>query len=165
MGTAAPTTVFIPVAVAPKKAPCPHCGKLGRRKRTLNRTVRTIAYKKIAFLDITYGEYTAQCDCCTTFRNTPDDVLPKAQYDNKVRDLVIERILEDGMSIERVLASLEREFCLDLSIGFIYDVLYDHVKQFDLALIVSWCSTSSAAHCASTNFTWDASPCSWPPTP
>ena len=35
MGTAAPTTVFIPVRYAPKKAPCPRCGKLGRRKRTL----------------------------------------------------------------------------------------------------------------------------------
>src|SRR5512135_3464571 len=105
MGTDAPTTVFIPVHCAPKKAPCPKCGKSGKRKRTCTREVRTVAYKVVAFLRITYGEYAAGCQCCKTFRTTPEDVLPKAHYDNKVRDLVLERILEDGMSIERVLES------------------------------------------------------------
>src|SRR4051812_19684047 len=87
MGTEAPTTVVLPVPCAPRKAPCPTCGKPGRRKRTRVRTVRTVAYKAVAVLEITDGEYRACCDCCTTFRNTPEGVLPKAQYDNKVRDL------------------------------------------------------------------------------
>jgi transposase-like protein len=133
MGTEAPTTVVILVSCAPMKAPCPQCGKRGRRKRTLTRTVRTVAYKVVASLEITYGEYRARCDCCTTFRNTPEGVLPKAQYDNKVRDLVLERLLEDGMSIERTLQSLQREFLLDLSSGFVYDVLRDQAKQLDMA--------------------------------
>lgn len=72
MGTDAPTTVFIPVHCAPKKAPCPHCGKMGKRKRTCTREVRTVAFKAVAYLKITYGEYTAQCECCTTFRITPE---------------------------------------------------------------------------------------------
>ena len=55
--------VVIPISCAPKIAPCPHCGKLGRRKRTLSREVRTLAYKTIAVLNITYGEYAARCDC------------------------------------------------------------------------------------------------------
>jgi hypothetical protein len=96
--------------------------------------VRTVAYKAIAVLEITYGEYEARCDCCTTFRNTPEGVLPKAKYDNKVRDLVLERLLEDGMSIERTLASLRREFLLELSSGFVYDVLRDHAKQLDMSV-------------------------------
>jgi transposase-like protein len=137
MGTEAPksvvTPVVIPVHCAPKKAPCPKCGKLGRRKRTCTRSVRTVAYKAIVYLEITYGEYGARCDCSTTFRNTPEGVLPKAQYDNRVRDLVLERILQDGMSIERTLASLQREFLLDLSSGFVYDVLRDQAKQLDMA--------------------------------
>src|SRR5437763_14159905 len=115
MGTEAPTTVVLPVLCAPRKAPCPTCGNLGRRKRTLTRTVRTVAYKAVASLEITYGEYPACCDCCTTSRNTPAGVLPKAQYDNKVRDLVLGRILDDGMSIERTQRSLRREFLLDPS--------------------------------------------------
>jgi transposase-like protein len=133
MGTEAPTSIVIPVHCAPKKAPCPKCGKRGRRVRTLTRTVRTVAYKAIASLEITYGEYRARCDCCTTFRNTPEGVLPKAKYDNKVRDLVLGRILEDGMSIERTLRSLRREFLLDLSSGFVYDVLRGQAEQLDMA--------------------------------
>jgi hypothetical protein len=66
MGTKAPTLVTIPVPCAPKKAPCPPCGKLGRRKRKLPpRHVRTVAYKAIVYLEITCGEYQARCDCCT----------------------------------------------------------------------------------------------------
>ncbi len=133
MGTEAPTPIVIPVHCAPKKAPCPKCGKRGRRKRTKTRRVRTVAYKAIAYLEITYGEYAARCDCRTTFRNAPEGVLPKARYDNKVRDLVLDRLLKDGMSIERTLGSLRREFLLDLSSGFVYDVLRAHAGQLDMA--------------------------------
>jgi transposase-like protein len=134
MGTGAPTPVVIPIHAAPKKAPCPKCGKHGRRKRTwAPRRVRTVAYKTIAYLEITSGEYQAKCACCTTSRNTPEGVLPRALYDNKVRDLVLERIIEDGMSLERTLKSLRREFLLELSTGFVYDVLPDHARQLDMA--------------------------------
>jgi hypothetical protein len=133
MGTEAPTPIVIPVRCAPKKAPCPKCGKLGRRKRTKTRRVRTVAYKAIAYLEITYAEYVTRCDCSTTFSNHPEDVLPKAHYDNRVRDLVLGRILQDGMNVERTLASLRREFLLELSSGFVYDVLRDHAGQLDMA--------------------------------
>jgi transposase-like protein len=134
MGTEAPTPVVIPRHCAPKKAPCPKCGKHGRRKRKLPpRRVRTVAYKAVAFLEITCGEYQARCGCCTTFRNTPEDVLPRALYDNKVRDLVLGRILKDGMNVEQTLESLGREFLLDLSTGFVYDALHDHAPRLDLA--------------------------------
>jgi transposase-like protein len=135
MGTEAPTPVVIPRHCAPMKAPCPKCGKHGRRKRKLPpRRVRTVAYKVVAFLEITCGEYHARCGCCTTFRNTPEDVLPRALYDNKVRDLVLDRLLKDGMNVEQTLESLGREFLLDLSTGFVYDVLHDHAAQLDMAV-------------------------------
>src|SRR3954465_3897788 len=133
MGTEAPTPIVIPVHCAPKKAPCPRCGQRGRRKRTVTRRVRTVAYKAVAYLEITYGEYAARCDCSTTFRNTHEDVLPRAAYDNKVRDLVLDRILKDGMSVERTLLSLRREFPLALPTGSAYGVLRDRVAQLDLA--------------------------------
>jgi hypothetical protein len=133
MGTDAPTPIVIPVDCAPMKAPCPKCGKRGRRKRILTRTVRTLAYKAVALLKITYGEYGARCDCSATFRTNPPGVPPKARYDNRVRDLVLERLVKDGMSIERALASIRREFLLDLSPGFVYDVLRDHAASLDLA--------------------------------
>jgi hypothetical protein len=99
----------------------------------LTRNVRTVAYKAVAILEITYGEYAARCDCRTTFRNTPEGVLPKAKYDNKVRDLVLDRILRDGMNIERTLESIRREFLLDLSSGFVYDVLREQAQQLDMS--------------------------------
>jgi hypothetical protein len=134
MGTGAPTPVVIPIHCAPKKAPCPRCGKRGHRKRVLKpRRVRTVAYKAVAFLEVTGGEYQARCDCCTTFRNSPEGVLPRATYDNKVRDLVLGRVIEDGMSIERLLKSLRREYLLELSTGFVYDVLHDRARQLDMA--------------------------------
>jgi len=88
----------------------------------------------VAFLEITCGEYQARCDCCTTFRNSPEQVLPRALYDNKVRDLVLERLLDDGMNVEQTLESLRREFLLELSTGFVYDVLRDHARQLDMAV-------------------------------
>src|SRR3954470_21483994 len=133
MGTEAPTPIVIPVHCAPKKAPCPKCSKHGHRKRKVVRKVRTVAYKTIAHLEITCGEYAARCDCCTTFRNSPEGVLPKALYDNKVRDLVLDRILKDGMNVEQTLESLDREFLLDLSTGFVSDVLHDHAAHLDMS--------------------------------
>ncbi len=133
MGTEAPTTIVIPVHCAPKKAPCPKCGKHGHRKRKVVREVRTVAYKTIAHLEITCGEYAARCDCCKTFRNTPEGVLPKATYDNKVRDLVLDRILKDAMNVEQTIESLRREFLLDLSTGFVYDVLRGHARGLDMS--------------------------------
>jgi Transposase len=90
-------------------------------------------YKSIAYLEVTCGEYEARCDCCKTFRNTPEGILPRALYDNKVRDVVLGRILKDGMNVEQTLESLRREFLLDLSTGFVYDVLRDRVEQLDMS--------------------------------
>lgn len=125
--------VVIPVSCAPKKAPCPHCGRLGRRKRILTREVRTLAYKTIAIVKISYGEYAARCDCCSTFRTNPDGVLPKAKYDNKVRQAVLDRIIDDGLNVQATLHSLERDFLLNLSSGFVYDCLRDAAAELDMA--------------------------------
>jgi hypothetical protein len=52
MGTDAPMVVTISVHCAPKKAPCPTCGKHGRRDRKLPpRKVRTVVFKAIASLE------------------------------------------------------------------------------------------------------------------
>jgi hypothetical protein len=66
--TDARTMIFIPAPCAPKKAPCPKCGKHGHRKRKVTRKVRTVAFKSIAYLEISCGEYAVRCDCCKTPR-------------------------------------------------------------------------------------------------
>src|SRR5262245_22045862 len=133
METQGPHVRTIPVRFAPSQAPCPTCGTPGRRKAIHNRLVRTIAYKQVVFLDVTYGEYRARCGCCVTFRTTPPNVEPRALYDNTVRQAVLDRILDDGMSVERVIASMRRDFYLALSAGFVYDCLDWQAKRLDLA--------------------------------
>ena len=164
MGTEAPTPVVIPRHCAPMKAPCPKWGKLGRRKRKLPpRRVRTVAYKAVVFLEITCGEYQARCSCRTTFRNTPEDVLPRALYDNKVRDLVLDRILKDGMNVEQTLASLGRSSSSTSPRGTSMTCSTITPPNSTCPSIAVWSWNTSAARCASTICTWVTSRCCWPP--
>jgi len=130
---------YVPIRCCPKSAPCPTCGRRGRRKQILpSRWVRTIAYKQVVYLEITCAEYRARCDCCKTFRSTPKGVELGRRYDNRVREAVLDRILEDGMSIPRVRNALKRDFLLDLSEGFIYDCLHWKVRQLEMAEYRRW---------------------------
>jgi transposase-like protein len=130
----------IKVRCCPQTFPCPTCGKRGRRKNKtpLCRQVRTIAYREVVFLEIEYAEYRARCDCCKTFRSSPLGVEPKCLYDNKVREAVLNRILEDRMSIPAVRSALARDFRLDLSEGFVYDCLHREVARLDMTEYRQW---------------------------
>ena len=126
------------VSCCPKSWPCPHCGKRGKRKQRLARQVRSIAYGKIVYLDISYAEYRAQCDCCKTFRSTPPGVDPGCHYDNRVRQAVLDRLIADGMSVQKLLAALKRDFLLDLSEGYVYDCLHREVARLEMAEYRRW---------------------------
>lgn len=117
---------------APKLYPCPRCGKNGRRVRRLRRKVRSLAYRRMAWLDIHYAEYRARCRCRKSFRSCPHGVLPKADYDNQVRTAVLDRLLEDGLNVQRTKAARKRDFGLDLSEGFLYDCLDWQLRQVNL---------------------------------
>jgi hypothetical protein len=123
---------------APKTAPCPKCGQRGRRKDIHTRLVRDIAYGEVLFLELAVGEYRARCSCCKTFRSQVDDVEPRAAYTNRVREAVIDRLLDDLMSMERLRHALRRDFHLDLSQGFLYDCLDWKVRQTDLPEYRQW---------------------------
>ena len=124
---------IVPRRKAALKAPCPRCGRLGRRKRTLTRLVRVVAYGRPASRRVVYGEYAASCGCRKTFRSTPPGVRPGARYGDDVRGLVFDRVVRDGMSVGRALASIRRDFRLPLSPGFAHDVLRERAATLDLA--------------------------------
>jgi hypothetical protein len=123
---------------APKRFPCPHCGKCGRRKQTHTRSVRDLAFGEVLILEITVGEYRARCSCCKTFRAQVDGVEARAEYTNRVRQAVIDRLLDDCMSMERLREALQRDFHLDLSQGFLYDCLDWKVRQVDMPAYRQW---------------------------
>lgn len=110
---------------------CPDCGKLGRRKRVRVRKVRSLRYQEILWLQIHYGEYVAKCDCRMSFHSHPSDVDLKAKYDHKVRQAVIDRILQDKLNLSVVQASMERDFLLKLSTGYVYSALQHAIRQFE----------------------------------
>lgn len=128
----------IQVSCCSKTHPCPTCGKLGRRKEVLTRDVRSIAFREIVILEVTYAEYRARCGCCQTFRSSPPGVDPRCLYDNKVRDAVLDRLIEDAMSIPRILVAMRRDFFLDLSQGFVYDCIERRVAELDCADYRRW---------------------------
>lgn len=123
---------------APKTFPCPHCGKLGRRKDSHTRRVRDIALGEVVIIELTVGEYRAACDCCKTFRAQVEGIEPRAQYTNRVREAVLDRLLDDGMSVHRLQQALQRDFHLDLSDGFLSDCLDWKVRQTDLPAYRQW---------------------------
>jgi len=120
------------VRCAPKSHPCPTCGTRGRRKRRLHRRIRSLAYRQDAFLDVHYAEYQARCDCCKSFRSWPVDVPAKADYDDRVRAAVLDRLLDDGLNVERTRAAMKRDFLLELSSGFVYDCLDWQLRRLNL---------------------------------
>ncbi|MGC1954657.1 MAG: transposase [Gammaproteobacteria bacterium] len=126
------------ISCCPEHYPCPDCGKRGKRKQRLERKVRSIAYGKIVYLDIEYAEYRARCGCCKTFRSTPPGVELGHHYDHRVRQAVLDRLIEDGMSVQKLLAALQRDFLLDLSEGFVYDCLHREVARLDMAEYRRW---------------------------
>jgi Transposase len=118
---------------ARRQAPCPRCGRRGRRKRLLHRRVRTLAFRRVAWLEVTYAEYRARCGCCKYFRTWPLDVPPKADYDAAVRQAVLDRLLRDRLNVEQTRAAMRRDFLVTLSEGFVYDCLRWQLTRLDLA--------------------------------
>jgi transposase-like protein len=126
------------LSCCPRTYPCPSCGRRGRRKQVLTREVRSIAFREICLLEVRYAEYRATCRCCRTFRSAPPGVDLRRQYDNRVRDAVLARLIEDGMSIPKLLAAMQRDFFLNLSEGFAYDCIRRRVEELDQADYRRW---------------------------
>jgi transposase-like protein len=87
----------------------------------------------VAYLDVHYAEYQSRCSCRKSFRSWPLDVPAKSGYDDLVRAAVLNRILGDGLNVQRTRAAMKRDFFLKLSEGFVYDCLRWQVSRLDLA--------------------------------
>jgi hypothetical protein len=123
---------------APRTYPCPRGGRRGRRKATHTRRLRDLAYREILVIEHTVGAYRARCGCCKTFRSRAEGIEPRAGYTNRVREAVIDRLLDDAMGMERLRQALTRDFHLDLSDGFLDDCRDWKVRQLDLPGYRQW---------------------------
>jgi hypothetical protein len=100
--------------------------------------MRDIAYREIVFLELEVGEYRAACDCCKTSRAQIEGIEARAEYTNRIREAVIDRLLDDSRSRERIRQALQRDFLLALSDGFLYDCLDWKVRQVDMPGYRPW---------------------------
>src|SRR5436309_281043 len=128
-----PGEKVVAVRCQPKTYPCPTCGRQGHRRHKYDRFVRSLAYGQALWLHVFYAEYTARCNCRKSFRSCPPNLCPKAEYDNLVRQAVLNCILDDGLNVERTRARMKRDFLLDVSTGFVYDCLDWGLSQLDFA--------------------------------
>jgi hypothetical protein len=138
MDAIAPRKHVVKRRCAPASFPCPHCGRRGRLKQTHSRTIRDLAYGEILVIELTVGEYRARCSCCKTFRAQVEGIEARAQYTNRVREAVLDRLLDDKMSMHGLQEAMRRDFCLDLSDGFLYDCLDWKVRQLEMAEYRQW---------------------------
>jgi hypothetical protein len=118
-----PGEKVVPVRCQPLSYSCPTCGRRGHRRHRYDRFVRSLAYGQVLWLHVFYAEYTARCHCRKYFRSCPEGICPKADYDNLVRQAILNRIVDDGLNVQRTLAAMKRDFLLELSPGFVYDCL------------------------------------------
>ena len=93
-----PGEKVVAVRCQPKTYPCPTCGRRGHRKRRLDRFVRSLDYGRALWLHVFYAEYTARCSCRKYFRSWVPDLCPKADYDNLVRQAVLNRLLDEALA-------------------------------------------------------------------
>ena len=123
---------------APKKWPCPVCGKPGRRERERTYTVRHLAHKEPAVWEVTVGVYRAKCACRRTFMrksggrmmpvpkrvkyftSTVEGVAQGAEYTDAVRDKIVDLVVRDRLPNSLVMKHLEEGFSLEVSVAFIY---------------------------------------------
>src|SRR5215475_5650485 len=94
-----PGEKVVPVRCQPLTYPCPTCGCRGHRRHRYDRFVRSLAYGQGLWLHVFYAEYRARCSCRKYFRSCPPQVCPKAEYDNLVREAVLNRVLDDGLNV------------------------------------------------------------------
>lgn len=128
-----PGEKVVAVRCQPKTYPCPTCGRHGHRRHRYDRFVRSLAYNQVVWLHVFYAEYRARCSCRKYFRSCPPDVCPKADYDNLVREAVLNRVIDDGLNVQRTIACMWRDFKLELSSGFIYSCLDWGLARLDSA--------------------------------
>jgi hypothetical protein len=55
-----------------------------------------------------------------------------------VREAVLDRVLDDRMTVPQIQHALQRDFCLDLSSGFLYDCLDWKIRQLNGAAYRQW---------------------------
>ena len=107
-------------SMAPKTWPCPVCGKRGRRYAFREREATDAELGRPAILKVKIGLYEARCDCQKVFESFHPE-LPKGwKFSHRVRELAINGVVRDKLSVEDVRRRLQEEFLVHVSEGCVH---------------------------------------------
>lgn len=110
---------------APKSWPCPVCGTRGRRYAFRDREAVDAELGRPAVLKVKVGLYQARCDCQRMFESSHPE-LPKGwRFSQRVRDLAVQGVVRDKLSVEDVRQRLREDFLVEVSEGCIHNWLAD----------------------------------------
>jgi len=110
---------------APKSWPCPVCGTRGRRYAFRDREAVDAELGRPAVLKVKVGLYKARCDCQSMFESCHPE-LPKGwRFSQRVRDLAVQGVVRDKLSVEDVRQRLREDFLVEVSEGCIHNWLAD----------------------------------------
>lgn len=110
---------------APKSWPCPVCGTRGRRYAFRDREAVDAELGRPAVLKVKVGLYKARCDCQSMFESSHPE-LPKGwRFSQRVRDLAVQGVVRDKLSVEDVRQRLREDFLVEVSEGCIHNWLAD----------------------------------------
>ena len=110
---------------APKRWPCPTGGMLGTRYAFRNREAVDAELGRLAMLKVKVGLYKARCRCQSVFESFHRE-LPKGwRFSLRVRELAVNGVVRDKLSVENVRQRLREEFLVEVSEGCVHEWLAD----------------------------------------
>jgi hypothetical protein len=117
----------------PKYCPCPKCGKKGKRKEVIERSVKHIGpLHRPSFIKAKVGVYQARCDCCKFYQAAIPGVPQGGHYTFAVREAVANSVIRDRMPYRLVIEKMLEDHCLDLSLGYVHSCFLWAHEQIDM---------------------------------
>jgi hypothetical protein len=105
-----PDTVVRIVRRARKRAPCPTCGRLGRRHSVRRRQLRDLGLRGPEAVELVVSCH--WCGSCRRhFMAAADDVCESgSQFTNGVKEKVLQSVYQDGLPVDAVVTRMLRDF-------------------------------------------------------
>ena len=112
--------------------PCPRCGIFGHRINQVETMTRDLGFRERVWIKSVLGIYRAQCLCSVTFQAEDPEAPPRWKFSRQVRECVVNGIVRDRMSVQRLLERMKEDFFLEISEGFVFECLAWADEEFDL---------------------------------
>lgn len=108
------TTRFQQIDDAPLTSHCQFCRAICNRQWVASRAAIDIVSEGQSLLDVRVGVYWCQW-CKRHQRNNPNFISPRALFTNRVANIAVASVVEDGMPITKVVRRIERDFGIRIS--------------------------------------------------